>query len=155
VLYECFTVVGRIIQASVPPSKRNKATKLNNHLGLKQKEPSSSGSLIGYMHLLGPIMEDSQCSLLSDWSPVRFCILLAAALAWPLFTDFYSPLDFSEKGLKDFYDIRCYAGFSMAPSHLVRRGQIIPPLIYQSPTISQPTKDCNHQSRYPDSNANP
>jgi len=82
--YECFAVVGRIIQASVPPGKRNKATKLNNRLGLKQNEPSSSGSLIGYMHLLGRIMEDSLLQLAFRLVACPFsypCILLAAAPA--------------------------------------------------------------------------
>lgn len=63
VIIECFAVVQRIIQASVPPDERNKATKLNNRLGLKQDEPRSGVSLIGYMHLLGHITKSSVLQL--------------------------------------------------------------------------------------------
>jgi hypothetical protein len=54
-IIECFAAVQRIIQASVPPNELNKATKLNNRLGLKQNEPRPSGSLVWYIHLLGHI----------------------------------------------------------------------------------------------------
>jgi hypothetical protein len=143
VIIQCFAVAQRIIQASVPPGERNKATKLNNRLGLKQNEPRLSRDLdwvysSAWTH--HKALSTAACfpisRLVHFLYPWHFASPLGAA---PREASFHSFLlcasAFSEERLKSFCDIRCYAGFSIAPVHLVRRGQIITRRILPSPPI--------------------